>query len=87
MAERSNETELDGGVEWARRRNTQQPANALFRQLARKDQVVLVSKVPNTSNYAAYLARKDQEVEIGARSEARVLYILYDEISARARTM
>ena len=33
------------------------------------------------------LARKDQEVEIGARSEARVLYILYDEISARARTM
>ena len=35
----------------------------------------------------AYLARKDQEVEIGARSEARVLYILYDEISARARTM
>ena len=38
VAERSNETELDGGVEWARGRNTQQPANALFRQLARKDQ-------------------------------------------------
>ena len=37
--------------------------------------------------YKAYLARKDQEVEIGARSEARVLYILNDEISARARTM
>ena len=35
----------------------------------------------------AYLARKDQEVEIGARSEARVLYILNDKISARARTM
>ena len=34
----------------------------------------------------AYLARKDQEVEMGARSKDRVLYILYDEISARART-
>ena len=39
-----------------------------------------------TLRFAAGLARKDQEVEIGARSEARVLYILYDEISARART-
>ena len=88
MAERSNETELDDGVKCARGRNTQQPANALFRQLARKDQdrFMLVTIEYNT-NTKAYLARKDQEVEIGARSEARVLYILNDKISARARTM
>ena len=57
----------------------------LSSNLARKDQDN-ISNV-TTIQLEAYLARKDQEVEIGARSEARVLYILNDEISARARTM
>ena len=62
-------------------------SDILCRRLARKDQVYYVSDYRIQVNTKAYLARKDQEVEIGARSEARVLYILYDEISARARTM
>ena len=75
MARGSNETEIDDGGGRARRRNAQQLVTVLCRRLARKDQVVLVSKVPNTNNYAAYLARKDQEVEMRARSKDESLYI------------
>ena len=57
----------------------------LSSNLARKDQDSI--SIVTTIQIEAYLARKDQEVEIGARDKGRSLYILYDEISARARTM
>jgi hypothetical protein len=47
----------------------------LMQQLARKDQVILVSNVNTTSNTKAYLAHKDQEVEMGARSRKGLLFI------------
>jgi hypothetical protein len=46
-----------------------------MQQLARKDQVLLVSIVTTTSKYKACLACKDQEVEMGARSEKGPLFI------------
>jgi hypothetical protein len=46
-----------------------------MQSLARKDQVLLVSIVTTTSKYKAYLARKDQEVEMGARSKKGPLFI------------
>ena len=41
VARGSNETDRDGGVGRARRRNAQQLVTVLFRRLARKDQVYL----------------------------------------------
>jgi hypothetical protein len=46
-----------------------------MQRLARKDQVLLVSKEISTSNYKAYLARKDQEVEMRARSRRGQVFI------------
>jgi hypothetical protein len=46
-----------------------------MQSLACKDQVLLVSIVTTTSKYKAYLARKDQEVGIGARSREGQVFI------------
>jgi hypothetical protein len=46
-----------------------------MQQLARIDQVILVSNVTTTSNNKAYLARIDQEVEMGARSKRGPVFI------------
>jgi hypothetical protein len=35
----------------------------------------LVSNISNKNNYKAYLARKDQEIEIEARSKRRPVFI------------
>jgi hypothetical protein len=47
----------------------------LMQQLALKNQVTLVSIVSNKSNYKAYLAYKDQEVEIKAGSKRGQVFI------------
>jgi hypothetical protein len=46
-----------------------------MQSLACKDQVLLVSNVSKYRYYKAYLAHKDQEVEIGARSREGQVFI------------
>ena len=70
----SNETDHDDGAGRARRHCAQQLATILCRRLARKDQGIFVS-ISTKGDYKAYLARKDQEVEMRARSEGGQPYI------------
>jgi hypothetical protein len=48
---------------------------SLLQSLACKDQGILVSSIVSTSNIKAYLAHKDQEVEMRARSKSRQVFI------------
>jgi hypothetical protein len=68
-ADGNNNNEVTGGLKHKPNQQT------LIQSLAHKNQVILVSNVTTTSNTKTYLAHKDQEVEMGARSRKGPLFI------------